>query len=75
MNRCGFRGVEARLAQRSSVAILRCRDAKINLARGRAAPDDLHLRGAVLTKKASPFWPMEEQPVQFRVLRNRAESV
>ena len=35
---------------RSSMANLRCKDGLINLARGGAAPDDLHLRRAALTK-------------------------
>ena len=38
--------------ERSSVVTLQCKDGLINLARGGAAPDDLHLRGANFTKNA-----------------------
>jgi hypothetical protein len=37
--------------ERASVVSLRCRDGKINLEGGGTAPDDLHLRRAVLPKK------------------------
>ena len=40
--------------QRASVATLRCREGKINLDRGGAVPDDLHLRGAGLPKTITP---------------------
>ena len=58
--------------ERSSVVNLRCKDGPIHLERGGAAPDDLHLRSAALTKNAlehacphEDAWPLQH-PVVHR---------
>ena len=48
----------ARPNRRASVVMLQCKNGLINLDRGGAVPDDLHLRGAVLPNTdSSPSFP------------------